>query len=147
MTEGYAEDISFTLLTTCKARQIMWGDYLTTLNEVFMEHINRIELQGRIGTVRTNEYNNSRVANFSIATELMYKSKDGTAVNETTWHNIVMWESKDTPRIEEIAVGVPVNVTGRLRSNKYTNAEGTEKIFYEVMAGKVRIVRDENKVQ
>lgn len=108
-----------------------------------MEHINRIELQGRIGTLRTNEYNGSRVANFSLATELMYKSKDGSAVNERTWHNIVMWESKDTPRIEEIAVGIPVNVTGRVRSNRYTNAEGTEKTFYEVMANKVRIVRDE----
>ena len=108
-----------------------------------MEHINRIELQGRIGTLRTNEYNGSRVANFSLATELMYKSKDGSAVNETTWHNIVMWESKDTPRIEEIAVGIPVNVTGRVRSNRYTNAEVTEKTFYEVMANKVRIVREE----
>ena len=109
-----------------------------------MEHINRIELQGRIGTVRTNEYNRSRVANFSIATEFLYKSKDGAAVNETTWHNIVMWESKDTPKIEEIAVGTPVHVTGRVRSNRYTNAEGQEKTFYEVMANKVRIIRDEN---
>ena len=107
-----------------------------------MEHINRIELQGRIGTVRTNEYNKSRVANFSIATEFMYKSKDGAAVNETTWHNIVMWESKDTPRIEEIAVGIPVHVTGRIRSNRYTNSEGQEKTFYEIIANKVRIVRD-----
>lgn len=109
-----------------------------------MEHINRIELQGHIGTVRTNEYNGSKVANFSIATELMYKSKDGTVINETTWHNVVMWESKDTPRIENITVGLPVNVCGRIRSSRYTNAEGKEKTFYEIMASKVRIVREES---
>ena len=107
-----------------------------------MEHINRIELQGRIGTLRTNEYNGSRVANFSLATELMYKSKDGSAVNETTWHNIVMWESKDTPRIEEIAVGIPVNVTGRLRTSRYTSADGVEKQYYEVLANRIRLLRE-----
>ena len=40
-----------------------------------MEHINRIELQGRVGNVRTNEYNGGRVANFSLVTELLYKNK------------------------------------------------------------------------
>lgn len=110
-----------------------------------MEHINRIELQGRIGTVRTNEYNGSRVANFSVATEFLYKSKDGTAINELTWHNIVMWEGKETPRVENIAVGLPVYVSGRLRTNRYINAEGVEKTFYEIMANKVRIVREDNQ--
>ena len=108
-----------------------------------MEHINRIELQGRIGTVRTNEYNGSRVANFSVATEFLYKSKDGTAINELTWHNIVMWEGKETPRVENIAVGLPVYVSGRMRTSKYTTSEGVEKHFYEILAYKVRILGDE----
>ena len=93
----------------------------------------------------TNEYNGSRVANFSVATEFLYKSKDGTAINELTWHNIVMWEGKETPRVENIAVGLPVYVSGRLRTNRYINAEGVEKTFYEIMANKVRIVREENQ--
>ena len=38
-----------------------------------IEHINRIELQGHVGTVRMNEYNGSKVVNFSLATELLYK--------------------------------------------------------------------------
>ena len=42
-----------------------------------IEHINRIELQGHVGTVRTNEHNGNRVANFTLATELMYKSREG----------------------------------------------------------------------
>ena len=34
-----------------------------------MEHINRIELQGHVGTVRTNEVSGKKVVNFSLATE------------------------------------------------------------------------------
>ena len=110
-----------------------------------MEHINRIELQGRVGNVRTNEYNGGRVANFSLVTELLYKNKEGAPISETTWHNIVSWEGKDTPSVSEITKGTPVYVSGRLRSVKYTNAEGTEKHFYEVLASKVKILKEETE--
>ena len=49
-----------------------------------MEHINRIELQGHVGTVRTNVFEDRSVANFSVATEYFYKNKDGSGVSETT---------------------------------------------------------------
>ena len=49
-----------------------------------MEHINRIELQGHVGTVRTNVFEDRSVANFSVAIEYFYKNKDGSGVSETT---------------------------------------------------------------
>ena len=104
-----------------------------------MEHLNRIELRGRVGTVRTNEVNGSKVANFSLVSELLYKTREGASA-ETTWHNVVVWESKDNPDIHKIAKGVPVNVVGRLRTQKVTNLEGTEKTYYEVLASKVRVL-------
>ena len=42
-----------------------------------MEHLNRIEIRGRVGTVRKNEVNGSKVANFSLVSEYLYKTKDG----------------------------------------------------------------------
>ena len=108
-----------------------------------MEHISRIELLGRVGNIRTNEYNGSKVANFSLITDIIYKNKEGAPISEATWHNIVYWESKDSSPVSEIAKGVPVHVVGRLRSVKYTNAEGTDKTFYEVLASKVRIIKEE----
>ena len=107
-----------------------------------IEHINRIELQGHIGTVRINEHNGSKVTNFTLATEIMYKSRDGVAISETTWHNIVAWDSTQMPDLDKIAKGVPVNVTGRLRTNRYTSADGTEKVYYEVLANKIRFLKD-----
>ncbi len=107
-----------------------------------MEHINRIELQGHVGTVRANEASGKKVINFSLATEYFYK-KEGAGVSETTWHNIVAWEGKDIHDMDKIAKGVPVYVCGRLRLNKYTNAEGIEKQVFEVQATKLRIVKEE----
>ena len=107
-----------------------------------MEHINRIELEGHVGTVRTNEVSGKKVVNFSLATEYFYK-KDGSGVSETTWHNIVAWEGKDIQDMDRITKGVPVYVCGRLRTNKYTNAEGVEKQVFEVLATKLRIVKEE----
>lgn len=109
-----------------------------------MEHINRIELQGRVGIVRTNEHNGMRVANFSLATDLLYKTRDGAAVSETTWHNIVAWEGKDIPDVYGITVGMALNVTGRLRTSKYTNADGSERTYYEVLANKVTVLQEDS---
>ena len=105
-----------------------------------MEDINRIELQGRVGFVRTNEHNGSKVANFSLATDILFKTREGSAISETTWHNIVAWEGKDIPDIGRIHKGLPVYVTGRVRSTRYTNADGIEKTYYEVIASKMQIL-------
>lgn len=107
-----------------------------------MDHINKIELLGLVGNVRTNEHNGTKVANFSLATDILYKTRDG-AMSETTWHNVVAWEGKDTPDVHKICKGMPVYVTGRLRSTKVTGTDGIEKTFYEVLANKIKVLRDE----
>ena len=109
-----------------------------------MEDINRIEIQGRVGTVRTNVVKETMVANFSVATDYYYKGKDGVMVNETTWHNVVAWAGKEMPDLRLIEKGAPVYVTGRMRSTKFTSSEGVDKYFYEIMANKVRLVKSES---
>lgn len=107
-----------------------------------MECINRIELQGRVGTIRTNIVGGSKVANFSLVTDYLYKGRDGAAISETTWHNIVAWAGKDMPDLDSINKGTPLYITGRVRTSKYSSADGTEKFFYEILANKVRKVED-----
>jgi single-strand DNA-binding protein len=107
-----------------------------------IEHINKIELQGYVGTVRTNEYNGSKVTNFTMVTDFIYKSREGNVVSEATWHNVVAWENSQMTDLDKIVKGAPVNVTGRLRINRYTSADGTEKQYYEIMANKVRFLRE-----
>ena len=60
-----------------------------------MEHINKVEIRGNVGTVRMNEHNGKKVVNFSVVTDFLYKSREGIPLSETTWHNVVAWSGKD----------------------------------------------------
>lgn len=111
-----------------------------------MDHINRIELKGRVGTVRSNTHNDNKVANFTLVTEFLYKTRTGEVLSETTWFNVVAWEGKDITDIERITKGAAVHLAGRIRTTKYTNADGVEKQFYEVLASRLRIVEEENEI-
>lgn len=107
-----------------------------------MDHLNRIELRGRVGTIRTNEVNGSKVANFSVVTEHLYKSRDGNAVSETTWFNVAAWNSRDMPDLDSIVKGMPIYVSGRMRTSRYTSADGVEKQYYEILASKVGFLEE-----
>ena len=132
-------------VTDLQSAHKMWEDIKTKKNEEnLMENINRIELQGRVGTVRTNLVNGIKVANFSLVTDHLYKTRDGIAISETTWHNIVAWSGKDMPDLDMIGKGTPLHLVGRLRTNRYTAADGTEKQYYEVLAYRIRIIEHEN---
>lgn len=112
-----------------------------------MESLNKIELQGRVGNIRVNTVGETRVANFSVATDFLYKSRDGLGINETTWFQVAAWDSKEMPDFEKIGKGTPIYVLGRLRTAKYTTSEGVERQAYEVVAQKVRLVTDEEPVE
>ena len=108
-----------------------------------MEQLNRIELRGNVGNVRISAVGGSQVARFSLATNFMYKTKDGEAVVETTWHNIVAWAGKGMPDFSAIVKGAPLYVAGRLRTSRFTGNDGTEKTVYEVIASKVEVPDDQ----
>ena len=99
-----------------------------------MEQLNKVELCGIVGSVRFTTVCNKRMATFSLATNYMYKDSQGCPVIETTWHQIKAW---DCP---EISKGSKVHVLGRLRANRYTDANGNQKFVYEVLASEVTLL-------
>lgn len=99
-----------------------------------MEYINRIELQGVVGATRSDVIGTSSVQSFSLMTEYMFENSDKSIVCEATWHSIVAWNSKAVNK------GDKVRVVGRLRQTKYTAADGTERIFCEVVASELKII-------
>lgn len=110
-----------------------------------MEYLNRIELQGIIGQIRTRPMMDDRkVTNFSLCTECVESSPlSGMIIKETTWHNIVAWDGANTdPRIHSASKGTAVYVKGRLRMALYTGADGTERKYYEVLASEVKILEE-----
>ena len=105
-----------------------------------MEQINRIEIVGLVGNIRTNIVTGNLVANFSVATNYVYKSRDGSPLIETVWFSVCAWEGRNMPDLRRIQKGSPVRVTGRVRLRSYTNADGLEKQEIEVKAGAVELL-------
>lgn len=99
-----------------------------------MDYINKIELQGLVGCVRTNQVQGMTVQNFSLLTEYLNKLKDDSYVCESTWHQVVAWNS------QAINKGDKVRVVGRLRQTKYTTSDGTERVYYEVVASELKVI-------
>lgn len=108
-----------------------------------MEQLNRIAIRGYIGGVKVHEVNNSKVARFSIVTHYAFKSKNGTDMVETMWHNVTAWEGRTINDISRIKTGNPAYVIGRLKQYKYVDVEGMTRTMYEIVAYTVEIYEGE----
>lgn len=105
-----------------------------------MKHINKIEIQGIIGTVRTHKIFDKLVSNMSVATDMVYKSNVGGMVAETTWHNLVVWEENSSADLSKLEKGMHIHAVGRVRNTKYTSASGEEKVFTEIIANEFKVI-------
>lgn len=107
--------------------------------DMHIEYINRVELQGRVGTVRISPVHDTIVANFSIMTEHLYESRDGDKVVEATWTCVAAFEGGEV-NLQSLTRGALVHLTGRLRTNRYTDSSGCEKVFTEVVATTLKVL-------
>ncbi len=112
-----------------------------------MEQLNRIEIRGNVGAVRLQTVGNTRVARISVATNYVYKGRDGDPVIETTWHYVSAWEGKHLPALSIVHQGAKIYVAGRLRSQRYTADDGTERTAYDVLASKLSIIESDESLQ
>ena len=103
--------------------------------------INRVELQGRVGTVRISPGIGSIVANFSLLTEYPIVSAEGRCLVDSSWHIVAAFEGGDVS-LERLTLGAMVHLTGRLRTAKYTTIDGTERTFTEVIADSLKVIQE-----
>ena len=104
--------------------------------------INKVELNGFIGInpeVKTLE-NGKTYTRFSLATSESYKDKNGTWVEDTTWHNVVVWNSKTITATEGLKKGSRVQIVGKLKNRQYTDKQGVVKYITEIVANQLEIV-------
>lgn len=113
-----------------------------------MESLNRIEIQGVVGTIDTRQVGDKLHANFSVATNYVSKDKQGEALIETTWHRVSAFEGENitADTLNAIHNGnvrdiVNVRVVGRIRQRRYADAYGNENSTYEIIANEVKILK------
>ena len=60
----------------------------------YNQYINRVELQGIVGTSRVSNLGEKNAVSFSLATNYAFKDREGCHVIETTWHNCTFFADK-----------------------------------------------------
>lgn len=104
--------------------------------------INKVTLIGNLGgdpEIRHLE-NGTQVGRFSLATNENYKDKDGNWQKQTEWHNVVVWRELAERAEKQLKKGMLVFVEGKISYRKYTDKEGHEKTFTDIVAQTYRML-------
>lgn len=100
--------------------------------------LNKIMLIGNLGRDVETRFTtgNVSISTFSLATTHSYKGKDGNWVNETTWHNVTVFNLSDYMK-EQLKKGKKVYVEGRLTKKDYNDKEGVKRYSTEVISERI----------
>jgi len=101
-----------------------------------MAGVNKVILVGNLGKdpeTRTIQ-NGSLVARFSVATSETYTNKEGQRVENTEWHNVVVWRGLATIAEKYLKKGNKVYIEGKLRTRQYEDKDGVKKYTTDVEA-------------
>ena len=105
-------------------------------------NLNKVELVGFAGmNAEVIEIKKGmKVARFSLATSEGYKDKNGVWVNNTTWHNIVLWNDSATKAGETVKKGARISLTGKISYRNYETKTGEKRNIVEIVASNLELV-------
>jgi single-strand DNA-binding protein len=101
-----------------------------------MAGVNKVILIGNLGKDPeiTNIGNDVKKAAFSLATTESYKAKDGTKVEQTDWHNIIVWRGLADVAEKYLHKGSKVYIEGRIKPRSYDDKDGVKRYITEIVA-------------
>lgn len=80
------------------------------------------------------------VANFSIATNEIYRDNKGEKQSETTWHRLVAW-GKQAEVIESyVKKGSEIAVEGKLTNRSWEDKNGEKQYMTEILVHEVLLL-------
>lgn len=107
-----------------------------------MRGINKVILIGHLGKdpeiMRLES--GSMKASFTVATTETYKDKTGNRVEQTEWHNIVVWNKSAEIAEKYLKKGSAIYIEGRIRSRDYTDKSNVQRRFYEIVADRFNML-------
>ncbi|NDE61560.1 MAG: single-stranded DNA-binding protein [Cyclobacteriaceae bacterium] len=96
---------------------------------------NKVQLIGHLGNKLDLETLDSgkSVGHVSLATSEVYKNQKGERVEETTWHNLVLWDKTAENLAKFTDKGSEIAVEGKLTNRSYTDKNGDKKYITEIV--------------
>lgn len=100
---------------------------------------NRVQLIGHLGNdpVVKSFDNGNKVAKLTIATNSFYKNKTGERVQDTQWHNVVMWGSTAEIAEKYLQKGQEVAIEGKLTTRSYDDKNGQKRYITEIVVNEL----------
>jgi single-strand DNA-binding protein len=111
--------------------------------------VNKVILIGNLGRdpeITTFE-NGVKKATFTLATTESYKNREGQRVDQTEWHNIVLWRGLAEVAHNYLTKGSQVFIEGRIRTRSYDDKDGNKRYITEILADNMTMLggrRDSN---
>jgi single-strand DNA-binding protein len=109
--------------------------------------VNKVILLGNLGKdpeVKHFEGGTVR-ASFTLATSEVYKDKNGNRVEQTEWHNIVLWRAQAEFAAKYLKKGFTIFVEGKLRTRSWDDATQGKKYITEIAADNITIISHNEK--
>jgi len=107
-----------------------------------MAGVNKVILIGNLGKdpeVRHLE-GGAAVAKFPLATTESFKDKAGQRIEQTEWHNIVLWRGLAEVAEKYLKKGMTIYVEGKLRTRSWDDKDGHKHYTTEVVADNFTIL-------
>jgi single-strand DNA-binding protein len=94
---------------------------------------NSVTLIGRLGKdPEVKVFGEKKKAAFSIATTDTYKNAKGEKVQDTQWHNVVIWGSLASVAEKHLKKGNEVCIEGKLVHREYETSSGEKRLITEI---------------
>ena len=107
-----------------------------------MASVNKVILIGNLGRDPELRYtqNGQAVANFTLATNERFSTKDGEKQERTEWHRIVAWGRTGELCAQYLSKGRSVYLEGRLQTREWEDKEGQKRKTTEIVATTVQFL-------
>ncbi len=79
-----------------------------------------------------------QVCTMGVATNRVYKDKDGVQQKQTEFHNVVVWGRQAETSAQYLKKGQSVLVEGRLQTRSWDGQDGQKKYKTEIVADRVQ---------
>jgi len=108
---------------------------------------NSVQLIGNLGNDPQVKHLESGkvVANLSIATSDSFKNKEGEKVENTQWHDLVVW-GKTAEVVEKyLKKGSKVAIEGKLTHRNYDDKDGNKRYVTEIVVNELLMLGDKRE--